>query len=143
MFYIALFLGLLLLGKLLSVLFINKKDVMDKKVYSIPVMSSSSDDTYLVEFSFWNNLTSISCNCPAGDSMMMCKHRTALLEGKFKGLCNPDDQKAVEEALALIDKDRYNALYQKYSSLEKQAYEIKEQMKEEKKRIGIKINTGF
>ena len=65
--------------------------------------SSSSKETYNVEFIYGDGLVTVYCNCQAGIFNKLCRHKLALASGDTSVLADPTQNKNLEEVLELLD----------------------------------------
>ena len=85
---------------------------------TIEIKSSSSDEVYTVTFMIENNLTSINCNCRAGQVKMLCKHRLSLLDGDISSLADESQIPILSKILELISKEKISDLYTELHQVE-------------------------
>jgi hypothetical protein len=110
--------------------------------YKFNIKSSSSDEIYTIIFKF-DELISINCNCQAGLTKMLCKHRLNLMDGDITSLSNPSDEKTLSEVLSKIDKNKVSNLYNDLNSIEAEIKNLEATRKKLRKEIGFKFANGF
>jgi uncharacterized Zn finger protein len=59
--------------------------------YQLLANSSSGDGSYDVTVSDQNGNLEIECTCTAGEMSTMCKHRIAVITGKYADIIDIDD----------------------------------------------------
>tara|TARA_R110001583_G_scaffold119903_1_gene271166 strand:+ start:977 stop:1318 length:342 start_codon:yes stop_codon:yes gene_type:complete len=110
---------------------------------TIEIKSSSSDEVYTVTFMIENNLTSINCNCRAGQVKMLCKHRLSLLDGDISSLADESQIPILSKTLELISKEKISDLYTELNQVESELKKLNSLKKKLRKEIGFKFSNGF
>jgi hypothetical protein len=110
---------------------------------TIEIKSSSSDEVYTVTFMIENNLTSINCNCRAGQVKMLCKHRLSLLDGDISSLADESQISILSKTLELISKEKISDLYTELNQIESELKKLNSLKKKLRKEIGFKFSNGF
>lgn len=106
------------------------------------VNSSSSNEVYNVTFTISNNNISIRCNCKAGASKLICKHRLDLIDGNISHL-DLNDLQAYNEIISNLNKEKINTLLTSTNVLDSQIKELENERKKLKREIGVKLFDGF
>ncbi|MCL7755101.1 hypothetical protein [Polaribacter sp. Z022] len=110
---------------------------------TIEIKSSSSDEVYTVTFMIENNLTSINCNCRAGQVKMLCKHRLSLLDGDISSLADESQIPILSKTLELISNEKISDLYTELNQVESELKKLNSLKKKLRKEIGFKFSNGF
>lgn len=109
----------------------------------IKVKSSSSDEVYTVTFKVENSLTSINCDCKAGQVKTLCKHRLSLLDGDISSLVDESEVPILSRTLELIDKNKISDLYTELNQVENELKKLTALKTKLRKEIGFKFSNGF
>jgi uncharacterized Zn finger protein len=103
-------------------------------------VKGSSSDAYEITFIKDGSSLTALCTCPAGTFGNLCKHRVAILDGKFDSITSDNADQAPKVAEWLVGTDVEAAL-----SALREAERSKEQSKEEisamKKRVAKAMNS--
>ena len=109
----------------------------------IQVRSSSSDEVYTVNFKVENGMTSITCNCKAGQMKMLCKHRLNLLDGDVSAIVDESDKSVLPNVLGEIDQEKIANIFTELEEVEQEMYDLNIINKKLKKEVGIRFSDGF
>jgi len=107
----------------------------------LKVKSSSSNEIYNVTFSIGETI-SIKCNCKAGASKLLCKHKLNLIDGNISAL-DTNDVELYNEAMLSMDKIRITKLLASSNELDDKIKRLEAERKLLKKQIGINLHDGF
>ncbi|RDT48207.1 SWIM zinc finger family protein [Escherichia coli] len=108
--------------------------------YQLLANSSSGDGSYDVTVSDQNGNLEIECTCTAGEMGTMCKHRIAVITGKYADIIDIDDPENADARLATELIAQYGVTEQ-YVALAKELEDLKKRFKVEEKAIKLRINA--
>lgn len=109
-------------------------------IYELLANSSSGDGFYDVTVNDENGKLEIECTCMASDMGTMCKHRIAVITGKYGKIIDLDVQENTDAAQATELIARYG-VRDRYLELAKELDDLKKRYKIEEKAIRLKINA--
>jgi len=116
------------------------------KVTIFAKSSSQPETPYNVDFIINDGMLSVHCSCPAGMYGQLCKHKTAFIEGDTTMLYDISQQGLLSDIFSKI-KDSF--LFHEHSKflkrkmeIEKTQRKLKEELKEIKLDLALKLKTG-
>ena len=109
-------------------------------IYQLLANSSSGDGFYDVTISEQSGNLEIECTCIAGEMGTMCKHRIAVITGKYGKIIDVDDPENADAKLATGLIAQYGVADQ-YIALAKELEDLKKRFKVEEKAIKLRINA--
>jgi len=106
--------------------------------------ASSSGGEYVLTLSIAGGRAKLECGCQAGQTMMMCKHRLALLRGDAAALCGDISTLAEDLARAEVVALRADcdSVCGKMDALEAEKKRIDQEIKKLKKELAWRVTTG-
>lgn len=110
---------------------------------TIKIKSSSTNEIYDVVFVIENELISINCNCRAGLSKTLCKHRLSLIDGDYSSVLNKNEIVHIDEIFHKNNKSKIIELFAVLNDIENEIKKLDLLKKKLKKETGYKLSTGF
>lgn len=110
---------------------------------SLDIRSDSNDNIYTLTLSQHENELIFSCNCGAGISNMICKHRLNIIEGNYKNIERIDQLEVFQGIFDSTYKQKIKVLFGELQEIEKQIKDLDLKKKKMKKDIGLKLSKGF
>ncbi|EEQ9433232.1 SWIM zinc finger family protein [Escherichia coli] len=108
--------------------------------YQLLANSSRGDGFYDVTISDNSGNLEIECTCMAGEMGTMCKHRIAVITGKYGNIIDIDDPENADAKLATDLIAKYG-ITEQYLALAKELEDLKKRFKVEEKAIKLRINA--
>lgn len=109
---------------------------------TIQVKSSSTNEFYDIAFTIENDLISINCNCRAGLSKTLCKHRLSLIDGDYSAILNKNEAVQLDDIFN-NNKSKIIDLFAGLNNIENEIKKLEIQKKKLKKEAGFKLSNGF
>lgn len=103
----------------------------------------STGTIYQVEVMWGDGIIAFRCECEAAQNMMMCRHRTNLIEGKFSDLVNKDDIADLERILRLPETEeilrRMKVAGKAIAEIDVRKKQITKPLSEEQRKIKLEL----
>ncbi|ORJ47568.1 MULTISPECIES: SWIM zinc finger family protein [Enterobacteriaceae] len=109
-------------------------------IYQLLATSRSRDVLYDVTINDQNGKLEIECNCMAGEMGAMCKHRIAVITGKYANIIDINDPENADAELATALISQYGVTEQ-YVALAKELEDLKKRFKAEEQAIKLRIDA--